>query len=169
MRESREISADSSHWNLLHHAVDPLVRANTYIRYGRHFCSTLSTQEVVMLQDRKNSLLNRREVKAVFRGAAGKIRRTEAVEKIAGQLSVDKKNIVPINLVCETGMTDVHALFYVYDDDKTAAKQLPRFRILRTLSKEERKKILDEEKAAKLKAKQEAAASKGGAASGAKR
>ena len=125
---------------------------------------TLSAQEVVTLEDRRNSLLNRREVRALFRGAAGKIKRSEAVEKIAGQLAVDKKQIIPINLICKTGMTDVHAVFYVYDDEKEAAKQLPRYRMLRTLPKEERKKILDDEKAAKLKAKQETAASKGGTA-----
>ena len=122
----------------------------------------MSTQEVVTLEDRRNSLMNRREVRALFRGAAGKIKRTEAVEKMASQLSVDKKQIIPINLICETGMTDVHAVFYVYDDEKVAGKQLPRYRMLRTLPKEERKKILDDEKAAKLKAKQESAASKGG-------
>jgi len=124
----------------------------------------LSAQEVVTLEDRRNSLLNRREVRALFRGAAGKIKRSEAVEKIAGQLAVDKKQIIPINLICKTGMTDVHAVFYVYDDEKEAAKQLPRYRMLRTLPKEERKKILDDEKAAKLKEKQETAASKGGTA-----
>lgn len=131
----------------------------------------MSAQEVVTLEDRRNSLLNRREVKALFKGAAGKIKRLEAAEKIASQLNVDKKQVIPVNLVCETGMTDVHAVFYVYDDEKEAAKQLPRYRLLRTLPKEERKKILDEEKAAKLKAKQEAAASKGGgaAAGGAKK
>jgi len=118
----------------------------------------------VTLEDRRNSLLNRREVRALFRGAAGKIKRSEAVEKIAGQLAVDKKQIIPINLICKTGMTDVHAVFYVYDDEKEAAKQLPRYRMLRILPKEERKKILDDEKAAKLKAKQETAASKGGTA-----
>lgn len=126
----------------------------------------MSAQEVVTLEDRRNSLLNRREVKALFKGAAGKIKRTEAAEKIASQLNVDKKQVIPVNLVCETGMTDVHAVFYVYDDEKEATKQLPRYRLLRTLPKEERKKILDEEKAAKLKAKQESAASKGGAAAG---
>ena len=112
--------------------------------------------------------MNRREVKALFRGAAGKIKRTEAAEKIASQLSVDKKKVIPVNLICATGMTDVHAIFYVYDDEKDAAKQLPRYRMLRTLPKEERKKILDEEKAAKLKAKQEAAAAakSGGAGAG---
>jgi small subunit ribosomal protein S24e len=130
----------------------------------------LSAQEVVTLEDRRNSLLNRREVKALFRGAAGKLKRVEAAEKIAAQLNVDKKQVIPVNLICETGMTDVHALFYVYDDEKEATEQLPRFRLLRTLPREERKKILDEEKAAKLKTKQEAAASKGGgAARGAKK
>ena len=118
----------------------------------------MSTQEVVTLEDRRNSLLNRREVKVLFRGAAGKIKKTDAAEKIAGELNVDKKKVIPINLICETGMTDVHDTFYVYDDEKEATKQLPRYRMLRTLPKADRKKILDEEKAVRLKAKQEAAA-----------
>lgn len=131
----------------------------------------MSSQDIVMLEDRKNSLLNRREVKALFKGAAGKIKRTEAAEKMASQLNVDKKQVIPVNLICHTGMTDLHAVFYVYDDEKEAARQLPRYRLLRTMPKEERKKILDDEKAAKLKAKQEATASKGsgGAAGGAKK
>jgi len=41
-------------------------------------------------------------------------------------------------------------------------KQLPRYRMLRGISKADRKKLLDEEKAEKLKAKQAAAASKSG-------
>ena len=126
----------------------------------------MSVQEIVTLEDRKNSLLNRREVKALFKGAAGKIKKTEAAEKMACQLNVDKKQVIPVNLICHTGMTDVHAIFYVYEDEKEAAKQLPRYRLMRTMPKEERKKILDEEKATKLKAKQEAAASKGGSAGG---
>ena len=65
-------------------------------------------------------------------------------------------------------MTDVHGLLNVYYDENEATRQLPRYRLLRTLSREERKKILNEEKAAKLKAKQESATSKTGAA-GAKR
>ncbi|HZC88688.1 MAG TPA: hypothetical protein VE199_03640 [Nitrososphaera sp.] len=129
----------------------------------------MSTQEVVMLEDRKNSLLDRREIKVLFRGAAGRIKRTEAAEKIANQLNVDANKVVPMNLICKTGMSDVHALFYVYDNEKDIEKQLPRYRKLRTLPKAERKKILDEEKAAKLKAKQEAAAAaKSGGAGGKK-
>ena len=135
---------------------------------GRPLCA-LSAQEVAMLEDRRNSLLNRREVRAIFKGAAGKINRIEAAEKIANQLSVNKSLVVPINLRCQTGMIDVHAVFYVYDDQNEAARQLPRYRLLRTLSKEERKRILDEEKAAKLKSKQEAATAKTGATAGGKR
>ncbi len=131
--------------------------------------SALSAQEVAMLEDRRNSLLNRREVKVIFRGAAGKLSRSDAAERIANQLNVDKKQVVPINLMCQTGMTDVHGTVYVYDNEQEAPKQLPRYRLLRTLSREERKKILDEEKAAKLKAKQEAATSKSGASKGGRR
>lgn len=129
----------------------------------------MSTQEVVTIEDRRNSLLNRREVKALFRGAAGKVKRTEAADKIASELKVDAKKVVPINLICETGMTDVHALFYIYDNEKDIDAQLPRYRRLRTLSKAERKKILDDEKAAKLKAKQEAAAAAKSGGAGGKR
>jgi small subunit ribosomal protein S24e len=135
----------------------------------QHSLSTLSAQEIAILEDRRNSLLERREVKALFKGAAGKINRTEAAEKIATQLNVDKKQIVPINLRCQTGMIDVHAVFYVYDDENEAGRQLPRYRLLRTFPREERKKILDGEKAAKLKTKQEAATAKSGAAAGAKK
>ena len=131
--------------------------------------SALSAQDVAMLEDRRNSLLNRREIKVLFRGAAGKINRNEAAEKIANQLNVNKKQVVPINLRCQTGMTDVRGVLYVYDDENEATRQLPRYRLLRTLSRDERKKILDEERAAKLKAKQEAATSKTGAAAGGKR
>jgi small subunit ribosomal protein S24e len=120
----------------------------------------LSAQEFAVLQDRKNSLLKRREVKVLFRGGAGRINKSEVTEKISSHLSVDKKQVVPIILRCQTGMVDVHALFYVYDDENEAARQLPRYRLLRTLTREERKKILDEEKAAKLKAKQESATAK---------
>lgn len=120
------------------------------------------SQELVMTEDRKNSLLGRREVKAVFKGAAGKLKKTEAAEQLAGQLGVDKNNVIPINLLCETGMVDVHATFYIYENEVEAKKQLPRYRLLRKMPKADRKKLLDEEKAVKLKAKQAAAADKGG-------
>jgi small subunit ribosomal protein S24e len=60
-------------------------------------------------------------------------------------------------MVCGKGKTDVRAVFYIYADEKEAIKHLPRYRLLRNLPKEERKKIIADEKAAKLKAKQASA------------
>lgn len=129
----------------------------------------MSTEALTLLGDRKNSHLNRREIVAIFKDAAGRVKRSEAVDAIAKQINVDKKKIFPISMKCETGRTDVHATFYVYEDENDAKSQLPRYRLLRSLPKEERKKILDEEKTAKLKAKQAAAADKGGSAGGTKK
>lgn len=113
--------------------------------------------EVITLEDRKNSLLNRREIKTVLRNAAGRIKRTDASDLLAKQLNVDKKTVIPIIMTCQRGKADIVATFYVYNTEDEL-KQLPRFRLLRSMPKAERKKLIDEEKAHKLKAKQAAVA-----------
>ncbi|MBD0359969.1 MAG: hypothetical protein ICV56_04585 [Nitrososphaeraceae archaeon] len=123
--------------------------------------------EVVILEERNNALLNRREVKTLLKNSAGKIKRVEAADIIAKQLNVDRNLTIPINMNCETGKSDIYATMYVYNNEEDIKKHLPRYRILRNMSKEDRKKLLDEEKATKLKAKQATAAesksrSKGG-------
>ena len=47
---------------------------------------------------------------------------------------------------------------YCFDKIDDAKKQIPRYLFLRSLAKDERKKIIDDEKATRLKAKQAAAA-----------
>jgi small subunit ribosomal protein S24e len=110
--------------------------------------------ELITIQNHSSSLLNRQEVGVKFKNAAGRLSRRDATEIIAKQHNVDKKLVIPISMVCEKGKTDVRALFYLYPDENDALKQLPRYRVLRNLPKDERKKIIAEEKAAKLKAKQ---------------
>ena len=110
--------------------------------------------EVVKLEDRNNSLLNRREIKAILKNAAGKVKRVEAAATIAKQLDIDSKKIIPIKMLCENGTTNVRATFYMYSSDEEAKKHLPRYRLLRNMPKADRKKLIDEEKAARLKAKQ---------------
>ena len=114
--------------------------------------------EVVLLEDNNNILLKRREIKSVIKNATGSIPREEAANLIAEKMGVKKKNLLPISLKSEFGNPDVLTLMYYYDDIEEAKKQLPRYRILRTMTKDERKKIIDEEKSVKLKAKQAAAA-----------
>lgn len=123
--------------------------------------------EVVILEERNNALLNRREIKSLLKNSAGKIKRVEAADIIAKQLNVDRNITIPINMKCETGKSDIYATIYIYNNEEDVKKHLPRYRILRNMSKEDRKKLLDEEKATKLKAKQATAAesksrSKGG-------
>jgi small subunit ribosomal protein S24e len=110
--------------------------------------------ELITIQSHNSLLLNRQEVGVIFKNAAGRLNRSGATELIAKQHNVDKKSVIPISMVCEKGKTDVRALFYIYPDLNEALKQLPRYRVLRNLPKDERKKIIAEEKAAKLKAKQ---------------
>lgn len=111
-----------------------------------------------MLEDNNNILLKRREIKTIIKNAIGSIPREEATNLIAVKMGINKKNLLPISLKSEFGNPDVLALMYYYEDIEEAKKQLPRYRILRTMTKDERKKIIDEEKSVKLKAKQAAAA-----------
>jgi small subunit ribosomal protein S24e len=102
-----------------------------------------------------------------LKNSAGKIKRVDAADMIAKQLNVDRKLTIPINMKCETGKSDIYATMYIYNNEEEVKKNLPRYRILRNMSKEDRKKLLDEEKATSLKAKQATAAetksrSKGG-------
>jgi small subunit ribosomal protein S24e len=114
--------------------------------------------EVVILEDHNNTLLNRREIKSILKNSAGKVKRVDAAAMIAKQLNIDRNVIIPINMKCETGKSDTYATMYIYNNEDEAKKQLPRYRILRNMSKEDRKTLLDQEKANRLKAKQATAA-----------
>lgn len=77
---------------------------------------------------------------------------------ISKNFNEDEKKIFPISLAGEKGKTDLTATLFIYENGEIAEKHLPTYRILRKLSKDDRKKLIDEEKAAKLKAKQAAKA-----------
>jgi small subunit ribosomal protein S24e len=114
--------------------------------------------EVVILEEHDNTLLNRREIKSLIKNSAGKVKRAEAADIVAKQLNVNRNVIIPINMKSETGKSDIYATMYIYNNEDEAKKYLPRYRILRNMSNEDRKKLLDEEKASRLKAKQTRAA-----------
>jgi small subunit ribosomal protein S24e len=125
------------------------------------FASTLAL-EMNTLEDRSNPLLNRREVRAIIKNAAGKVTRIDAAQQIAEKLNVDKNKVIAISMTGQRGTMDLRSTFYIYNNEDDMKKQLPRYRMLRGISKADRKKLLDDEKAENLKAKQAAAASKSG-------
>ena len=116
------------------------------------------SSQVIILEEHTNTLLDRREIKSVLKNCAGRVKRVDAVDMVAKELNIDSNVIIPINMKCETGKSDIYATMYIYNDSEDARNQLPRYRILRNMSKEDRKKLLDEEKANRLKAKQATAA-----------
>lgn len=114
--------------------------------------------QFTILEDKLNLMLNRRELKIFLTNAAGKLSKIELVKIIAKDFNEDEKKIFPISLAGEKGKTNITATLFIYENDEIAQKHLPRYRILRKLLKEDRKKLIQEEKATKLKAKQTAKA-----------
>jgi small subunit ribosomal protein S24e len=125
--------------------------------------------ELNTLEDRNNPLLSRREVTAILRNAAGKVTRIDAAKQIADRFNVDKNKVITITMTGQRGTMDLRSTFYIYNSEDDMKKQLPRYMTLRGIPKADRKKLLDEEKAQRLKAKQAAAAKSGGGRSKAKR
>ena len=101
----------------------------------------------------ENKLLERKEAVYLFKGMAGKLTRADAAKAVAEDLGVPEEKVVPIKLKTVFGTRDVKGTFYVYDDLEKAKRQLPEYIFLRMLSKEERKKILEERRKAKVQAK----------------
>jgi small subunit ribosomal protein S24e len=114
------------------------------------------SQEVVGLSDRTNVLLSRREIMVLFKEQAGKLKRTEATEIVTTKFGLNKNCVIPMNMRSERGKRDLVGTFLAFNTEEETKNQVPQYRLLRSISKEERKKLIDEKKAAKLKAKQAA-------------
>jgi len=105
-----------------------------------------------VISDSRNELLSRRELVILLRGVAGKIGRKEVIELVSKEFGVKGSKVIPIRLDGEFGTNDLRALVYIYDDEEYAKRQLPEYIFLRQLPKEERRKLLEERRRAKVKA-----------------
>ncbi len=76
------------------------------------------------VNDVSNSFLSRREITCYFRGLAGKLKKSEAVEMITKEFKLDGKAVIAINLKNDTGRPHILGTFYVYDDENLAKKQV---------------------------------------------
>ncbi len=105
----------------------------------------MSTIEIVNEND--NKLLSRKEYVLNFRGWSGLVSRQAATEAVATKLGVPKEGVTIVSLRGKFGERDLRAVAFVYSDQKAKASQLPKYMLLRELSKEERKKAREAEKA----------------------
>lgn len=110
----------------------------------------MSTIEIV--RDQENKMLSRRELALNFRGGSGMVTRKSATEAIAAKVNVTADKVKLISLQGKYGDRDLSAIAYVYSNPELIKKQLPKYMMLRELSKEDRKKAKDAAKAEKAKA-----------------
>ena len=75
------------------------------------------------VNDVNNSFLARREITCNFRGLAGKLKKSEAVDMITKEFKLSGKTVIAINLKNHTGRPNILGTFYIYDDEKTAKIQ----------------------------------------------
>jgi len=76
------------------------------------------------VSDVENSFLSRREITCNFQGLGGKLKKNEAVDMITKEFNLADKTVIAINMKNQTGRPNVTGMFYVYDSEELAKKQV---------------------------------------------
>jgi len=76
------------------------------------------------VSDIENLFLSRREITCNFQGLGGKLKRKEAIEMITKEFNLSNKTVIAINMKNQTGRPNVTGMFYVYDSEELAKKQV---------------------------------------------
>ena len=76
------------------------------------------------VNDVENSFLSRREITCNFQGLGGKLKKKEAVDMITKEFNLSDKTVIAINMKNQTGRPNVTGMFYVYDNEELAKKQV---------------------------------------------
>ncbi len=76
------------------------------------------------ITDVDNTFLSRRELTCNFTGLGGKLKKMEAVEMVTKKFKLDGKVVIPMGLKNHVGKPLITGIFYVYDDEGLAKKQI---------------------------------------------
>lgn len=96
--------------------------------------------EIEVTNDNENLLLGRREVECLFKGTYGHFSRTDAVQAISKKINVTTKNVYVISIKGESGKRDAKGLFYIYNNEEVANKDISKYIINRNLPKKNKPK-----------------------------
>lgn len=77
-----------------------------------------------IVSDVNNTFLSRREITCDFPGLAGKLKKLDAADMISKQFKLDGKVIIPISMKGHSGRPTVTGVFYIYDNEELAKKQV---------------------------------------------
>ena len=111
------------------------------------------------VNDVENSFLSRREITCNFQGLGGKLKRKEAIDMITKEFNLSGKTVIAVNMKNQTGRPNVTGMFYVYDSEELAKKQVNPtiFERLERQAKKDAEAAPAEEKAAEAPAEEKAA------------
>jgi len=76
------------------------------------------------VNDVNNSFLSRREITCTFAGIGGKLKKLDAIDMVKKQFKLDGKVVIPISMKNQTGRPSITGIFYVYDDENLAKRQI---------------------------------------------
>ncbi|OHE51406.1 MAG: hypothetical protein A3K61_07245 [Thaumarchaeota archaeon RBG_16_49_8] len=80
--------------------------------------------DIEVTSDIENKLLGRREVECVFRGTSGALSRSNAAQAVSKQMKASDKKVYTVLLKGAYGTMDLKGVFYIYNDDEAAKKDL---------------------------------------------
>ena len=105
-----------------------------------------------ILRDEVQKLLRRRDVTCRFEKSNGFLTRQAAEKAVADALKVDAGKVYGIALKGGFGRMDLTGRFHIYEDDKEAARRVPKHIKMRRMPKEQRLKAKEAAQAAKTAA-----------------
>ncbi len=108
------------------------------------------------VNDVENSFLSRREITCNFQGLGGKLKKKEAIEMVTKEFNLADKTVIAINMKNQTGRPNITGMFYVYDNEELAKKQVNPT-VFKRLEKQAKKDAESEEAAAEAPAEEAAA------------
>jgi len=80
--------------------------------------------DIEVSSDKENLLVGRREVECIFRGSYGSFNRNDAIQALAKKVKATDKNVFVVFIDGESGSRDAKCLFYIYDDENNAKKDI---------------------------------------------
>ncbi|MEM0446682.1 MAG: hypothetical protein QXR94_00380 [Candidatus Nitrosocaldus sp.] len=87
--------------------------------------------QIMVEEEKHNPLLNRIELKCIIKDVNGMLKRQDAAKLIVENRGYTGRFIVPVSMMGEKGRRSLRCLFYIYEDEKVARSQLPRYIITR--------------------------------------
>ena len=64
------------------------------------------------------------KLRVIFKVLEEELKRKEAIDMITKEFNLSKKTVIAINMKNQTGRPNVTAMFYVYDSEELAKKQV---------------------------------------------